>query len=199
MQILTNRFSPTQVNQTNTAEQVENKLSAYEQGKKIQDVAILTANTNGAADNPMKLLFKTAIEEINKILEPTLGKNATETAYDEDLDVSPEATANRIIDGTTAFYEGFKAQNSDLSDEEAINKFMEVISGGIDKGFEEAKDILDSLKVLEGDIETNIDSTYDFVQQGLTQFKELILERLAENSKEEPVAAEEITNQAIEE
>lgn len=175
--------------QVNEVEQP--KLSAYEQGKKAQNLAVLNAaanaNSNSAANNPMQLLYKTAIEEINKHLEPTLGENAAQSAYDSDLDVSPKATADRIIQGSTAFYEAFKLQNTDLTDEESLDKFLSVIGSGIDTGFEEAKGILDSLKVLEGDIATNIDTTYDFVQEGLNSFKELILAKLTANQAENDV------------
>jgi len=150
---------------TSSAEATKSNLSVYQQTKKVQDIAILTASrNNSAADNPMALLFKTAIEEINKQLEPTLGANATQSAYESNIDVSPEATADRIIQGSTAFYQAFKEQNSDLNEEESLNEFLNVIGAGIEKGFDQAKDILESLSVLEGDIATNIDLTFDFVQ-----------------------------------
>jgi len=185
MQIQPNSHNTIASSQANSAESVNNNVSAYQQSKKMQDIAILTATSkNGIADNPMDLLYKTAIEEINKELEPILGKNAAQSAYESNLDVSPEATAQRIVQGTTAFYDAFKKQNSELSDEESLTKFIDVISSGIDKGFEEAKGILDSLSVLEGDIETNIDLTYDFVQQGLVNFQEQFLARIAESDDE---------------
>lgn len=190
MQIPTNTYSTTDVaktnstNQLNSTEQANKNLSGYEQSKKAQDLAVLTASSNSAAGNPMKLLYKTAIEEINKQLEPIFGKNAAQQAYDSNLDVSPEATAERIVDGSVAFFEGFKAQNPDLSEEDALNEFMSVIGSGIEQGFNEARDILDSLKVLEGDIAKNIDLTFDFVQQGLTSFREKTLEGLAADNGE---------------
>ena len=49
------------------------------------------------------------------------------------------------------------------------------------RGFKDAKGILEGLSVLEGDIETNIDSTYDLVQEGLNSFKELILAKWSIN------------------
>lgn len=173
----------------------QDKLSVYQQAQQGQNLAILTANVNAsignnsAANNPMQLLYKTAIEEINKYLEPTLGKNAAQSAYEENLDVSPEATAERIVQGSTAFYEAFKAQNSELSEEESLTEFMSVINTGIDTGFAEAKDILDSLSVLDGEIETNIDATYNIVQQGLNDFKEQLLAAFNEESPttEEPI------------
>jgi hypothetical protein len=150
----------------------------------MQNLAVLTANSDkSAANNPMQLVFKTAIEEINKQLEPIFGKNAAQSAYESNLDVSPEATAQRIVQGSTAFLDAFKEQNSELNEEESLFEFLDVISSGIDKGFEEAKGILDSLSVLEGDIETNIDLTYDLVKQGLNSFKEQLLSEF-EDTKE---------------
>lgn len=161
---------------TATTASEQPKLSIYEQARKMQNVAILdAAASNSAANNPMQLLYKTAIEEINKQLEPVLGDNAIQSAYESELDVSPEATAQRIVQSSTAFYAAFKNQNNNLSDEESLNEFLTVIRSGIDTGFDDAKDILDSLSVLEGDIESNIDLTYDFVQQGLKSFEEELM------------------------
>ncbi|MBT5370276.1 MAG: DUF5610 domain-containing protein, partial [Gammaproteobacteria bacterium] len=56
-----------------------------------------------------------------------------------------------------------------------------IIGGGIDQGFAEAREILDGLSVLEGDIATNIDATYDLVQEGLQAF----IESYRENNLEE--------------
>lgn len=181
MQIQPTNAQAKEINRSSSSEPSQNKLSAYEQGKKMQDVAILSATyKNSSADNPMKLLYKTAIEEINQQLQPTLGENAIQNAYDNEVDVSPEATAERIVSGSTAFYQAFKEQNPDLTEEESLDEFINVISSGIDKGFDEAKGILESLKVLEGDIETNIDATYDLVQDGLMTFKDEFLKSLAE-------------------
>lgn len=165
--------------QNNEAEQP--KLSIYQQAKKMQNAAILNAAaSNSAANNPMQLLYKTALEEINKQLEPVLGEYATQTSYESTVDVSPEATAQRIVQGSTAFYQAFKNQNNDLSEEESLDEFLKVINSGIDTGFKDAKDILESLSVLEGDIASNIDLTYDFVQQGLNSFKEQVMASLLE-------------------
>jgi hypothetical protein len=54
--------------------------------------------------------------------------------------------------------------------EESLANFVDIIGGGIEQGFSEAKDILGNLNVLEGDISNNIDKTYELVQQGLQSF-----------------------------
>jgi hypothetical protein len=115
-------------------------------------------------------VLKTAIEGINEVLKETLGDNPIQNAYESGLDVSPEATAERIVSLSTAFFGAYQEANPELNQEDALNQFVDVIRGGIDQGFAEAREILEGLNVLEGDIATNIDLTYDLVQQGLDNF-----------------------------
>jgi hypothetical protein len=135
--------------------------------------SILQANFNvsvSAGNESLSLLYKTAIEGINDVLKPEFGDNAIQAIYQSGLDVSPEATADRIVTMSTAFFTQYQEQNTNLSIEEAVESFTKIISKGMDQGFAEAREILTSLKVLEGDIATNIDSTYDLVQKGLQGF-----------------------------
>ena len=155
-------------------------VSELTQDKKISPDASLDAaivNTNlslstGDADNSLTLVLKTAIEGINAELAPTLGTNAIQTAVDNGIDVSPEATAERIVSLSTAFFPAYLDANPELDFDTALNQFVDVISGGIDQGFSEAREILDGLQVLNGDIASNIDATYELVQDKLAAFVE---------------------------
>lgn len=143
--------------------------------KRQLNTAILQSNMNAsisAGNQPMTLLFKAAIDGINNVLKDELGENSIQNAYDSGLDISPEATANRIISMSTAFFSQYQDKNPDMPDKEAAKSFVSIIEGGIKKGFEEAKGILDGLNVLEGSIASNIDETFDLVQKGLISFTE---------------------------
>lgn len=59
-----------------------------------------------------------------------------------------------------------------MSFDEQLSSFMDIIGGAIDQGFDEAKDILSGLKVLEGDIAAGVDKTYALVQEGLQAFRD---------------------------
>lgn len=142
-----------------------------------QNKAILDASFEGssfsAGNEPMVLTYKAAVEKINEILAPELGvERPLEASLEEGLDVSPEATADRIVSLTTSMLMNYLEANPDLETSEAVDRFVDVISGGIAQGFAEARDILDGLGVLEGDIASNIDKTYELVQQGLQEFRE---------------------------
>jgi uncharacterized protein DUF5610 len=147
------------------------QLTAQEQ----LNISIVQATINvsvSSGNEPLALLLKSAIEGINDVLQATHGDNAIQAAYDSGLDVSPEATAERIVSLSTAFFSSYQEQHPELSQEEAVSAFVDVISGGINQGFSEAREILDGLQVLEGDIASNIDKTYDLVQTGLASFLE---------------------------
>lgn len=151
------------------------ELSIREQLRQSGNAAIMQANQQvslQSGNESLALLYTAAIDAINERLAPSLGENALQRGLDEGLDVSPEATANRIVSLTTAMFSRYQDSNPELDFSAQVGRFVEIISGGIEQGFNEARTILDGLQVLEGDIAANIDATYALVQQGLQEFSE---------------------------
>lgn len=149
------------------------------QAKQAQNTAILRANEQVSLrsnNDSLSLLYKTALEGINAELEPVMGENAAQKIYDSGIDTSPEATAERIVAFATGFYSRYKELNPGKSEEETLDSFLNIIGGGIEKGFSDAKDILKGLKVYEGEVESGVDKTYGLVMQGLSSFREKMLE-----------------------
>jgi len=141
--------------------------------KKLLNAAIIESSlkySNTIGDQPLSLLLKTALQGINEALKAAGVDHSVEEAYESGLDVSPEATADRIVAFSTQFLASYREQHPEMGEEESLTSFVELIRGGIEQGFAEAKDVLGSLKVLEGDIATNIDKTYQLVQAGLQSF-----------------------------
>ncbi|KUM55028.1 DUF5610 domain-containing protein [Rheinheimera sp. EpRS3] len=160
--------------------------------KQAQNAAILRANEQVSLrsnNDSLSLLYKTALEGINAELEPIMGENAAQKIYDSGIDTSPEATADRIVAFATGFYSRYKELNPGKSEEETLDSFMQIIGGGIEKGFSDAKDILKGLKVYEGEVEGGVDKTYSLVMQGLNSFREKMLE-LAANPAQPDDSAE---------
>lgn len=155
--------------------EVAKNKTALAASKQLMNTAILEAQQDvnlSAGNEPMQLLYKAAIEAINEELAPTMGEHAIETAVAQGVDTSPEATAERIVSFATQFFAIHQEQKSGMSFDEQLSSFMDIISGAIDQGFDEAKDILSGLKVLEGDIEAGVDKTYGLVQEGLQAFRD---------------------------
>lgn len=149
-------------------------VSDAQQAKTAQNRAILEASLEvsiSSGNESMSLLFKAAIEKINEVLAPDLGPRPLDAAVESGLDVSPEATADRIVSLTTGLFARYQDANPELQGAALVDRFVSVISGGIEQGFTEAREILDGLGVLEGDIATNIDLTFDLVMEKLEQFR----------------------------
>ena len=151
-------------------------------------VAHLFGDGQSAQSSSLKLTYQAAIAKLNELLTPqdmpqdsvsetqngSVPKPISEQALKQQggMDYwTPENTAKRIVDGATAFLGGFQKAHPDLQGEALMNKFMEVVGGGLTQGFDEAKGILGDLNVLQGDIATNIESTYKLVQDGMVNFK----------------------------
>ncbi len=126
---------------------------------------------SGVAGEPQALLFRSAIEKLNELLLPELGENAVQQTADSGLDFSPEATAERIVGFATGFLPVFLETHADEDPQAALDEFMQIIRDAIEQGFSEAREILDGLSVLEGDIAANIDTTFEFVLEGLERFE----------------------------
>jgi len=154
--------------------------------KKMLNAAILESSlkfNETIGSQPQSLLLKAALEGINDSLKAMGMDRKVEDSYDAGVDFSPEATAERIVTFSTQFFTVYREQHPEMDEKEALTKFVNIISGGIDQGFGEAKEILGGLKVLEGDIAANIDKTYELVQSGLQDFIDSFSE-----SKEDPSA-----------
>lgn len=146
--------------------------------KTLQNQAILQASLEvsiSSGNDSLALLYRTAVTELNNVLEADLGPSAIQQAYDSGVDVSPVATAERIVSLSANFFSSYQNQHTEMDYQTQVQSFVELISGGIDQGFSEAREILDGLQVLQGDIAANIDTTYDLVQEKLAALTETLL------------------------
>ena len=78
--------------------------------------------------------------------------------------VTPDATASRIVQGITALFDIYAKQNPNLAPEELLSSFMEQARKGVDQGYGDALHTLEGLGAFE----------FDGVLEGVQKTKELI-------------------------
>lgn len=154
--------------------------AAVERGKAAENIASARLEMNvqilqvsaevslKAGDQSQALLFRSAIERINELLAPALGQDAIQAKMSEDN--SPAGTAQRILSLSTGFFDAYAAQHRNDDPGQVAKDFVALIRGGFEKGFNEAKDILQGLSVFGGDIESGVMQTYDLVMKGYDDF-----------------------------
>lgn len=162
-------------------------------------VSHLFGDQDQAVENSLKMTFQAAITKLNEILGPELGEEApiSQEKLEEQGGMeywSPESTAKRIVDGASGFLEGFKKAHPELEGEALMNKFDDIVGGGLRQGFEEAQSILEDLKVFDGLVKENFDSTFNLVNQGMLDFRNQYLGITPELDQTAPITTEETQN-----
>lgn len=143
--------------------------------KQASLVAHLFGDPNKSIESTLKMTYQAAIDKINEVLTPQLGENAiSKEALKKQggMDYwTPENTAGRIVNGATAFLPAFQKANPDLEGEALMTKFMDVVGGGLQQGFDEAQGILSDLKVFDGKVKDTFTATTDLVSKGMENFR----------------------------
>lgn len=161
-------------------DQGKTEATQAQQNKTAHNQAILEASLEvsiSSGNDSLALLYRTAVNELNNVLEADLGASSIQQAYDSGLDVTPEATAERIVSLSAAFFSSYQEQHPEMNNQAQAESFVDIISGGINQGFSEARDILEGLQVLDGDIAANIDKTYELVQDKLSTLTDTLLKQ----------------------
>lgn len=138
-------------------------------------VSHVFSNDSQTLENSLKLTYQAAIAKLNDILSPMLGEEtpiSEAKLQQQGMEYwTPENTSKRILEGATGFLAGFQRAHPDLAGQALMDRFNEVVGGGLRQGFEEAQTILKDLKVFDGNVKDNFDSTVSLVEAGLSDFR----------------------------
>ncbi len=88
------------------------------------------------------------------------------------LDLSPEATAQRIFSFSISLSAVYQSQNPDESAESALAGFEQLVRDAIDEGFGEARSVLDEFGRLDEQTAEFVDKTYSILDRLLDEFFE---------------------------
>lgn len=117
-----------------------------------------SAKLGVAAASPVRVLNQEVLRALDKALSVDGGKGLDRSAEPDAY--TPEKVADRIL----GFIGQLVGQETDTG---RRSELLKQVRAGVEKGFAEARDILDGLGVLKGDIAANVDRTYALIQDGL--------------------------------
>lgn len=147
--IKTQQINPVQTRLEQKAASIETKKPAESDRVTISD----------DYQSPQQILNKKVLAALNKEIAALGG---TEIEKLDPADYTPEKVSDRIlrfIETAILLHAG--------EDPDERQAMLQLARDGVDRGFSEAREILSGLGVLEGDVASNADKTYDLIMQGL--------------------------------
>ena len=169
--------------QAQTAQKTKQSQSLYQRQQLNTQILQASAQVSLTSGNQAQaLFFQSAVTNISERFDfsgASFNFSATQTqsqiyalSWNTNTDTSAQATSERILNFATGFYDAYKTQNQASNKDESTiaQNFVNEIRTGFEKGYNEAKGILDSLQVFNGNIKTDIEKTYTLVQNGLDHF-----------------------------
>ena len=150
------------------------------------EVSAIRSQKDGPVDAVLLSVGQTVdINYAQQVLETELGQsfaNALREAGIEGqalddvlsgvIDFSPEATAKRIVDFASSFFGSFQVNNAHQDGNSQIEGFSEMIRGAVERGFAQAKDILEGIAKISNSAADDMDETFVLVMKGIDDFAE---------------------------
>ena len=133
----------------------------YSSTSYVQKKSEITSIENQASRDPGSTASKAMLERLAKNV-PGLRKDDVKDLTTNDF--SPSKIADRI---SKFVAQGLENMRSEGRSEAEIQNRYEAAIAGVKKGFEEAREILDNLNFLSGDIAKNVDKTEDLTFKAL--------------------------------
>ena len=137
------------------------------------------------------------VDKINELLKAKL-PDGVQSLQPED--VTPEATAEKIVTGATAFFDAYAKQHPELEGEDLLTSFMDTIRGGIDRGYSDAFDTLKGLGAFDIDgVQSGIEKTKTLIEEKLKAYEEFKRQEMGLTAEEDipDQIAEKVTQEVV--
>ena len=151
----------------------------FAQGKEgdAKAMRIFYQEASSAIEGALKKELGDEDFSLQKLIDKTSGIEGQEDYW------SSENTAERIMIGATSYFETFKKQNPNLSEEELVEKYTNLIKPALEKGMGEAIEILKGFGAFEGHIKDTVEETQRLVFEKLDAFRDRILGKTEQDDK----------------
>jgi len=135
-----------------------------------EDRVEISLSTNMTVGTANGIMFDSVVEQINKALQEAGIDLTVEDAHNGKLDVSPDATAQRIVGFASGFLDAFRQNHVGEASQAQLHGFMSLTRAAIEDGFQQARLFLEGITKLSDAIEENIDQTFELTNQYLDDF-----------------------------
>lgn len=164
-------------------------------GFMVRDMVSLT--TSDTISEANRIMVERVVFEIHQRVD---GEGVADAREDPTAPgvITPEETADYIVSAATGFLSSYMENHPDAEGEGMINGFLDLIKGGIEEGFRQARGILSSMDVLNGGVAAGVDQTYELIMEKLETFRMESLQNLMGKDPEAPDLAQDMEPDEVE-
>ncbi|WP_286238346.1 DUF5610 domain-containing protein [Neptuniibacter halophilus] len=118
------------------------------------------------------LLFTKLSEQFNEMFEPELDRPALDTSPDVGSELSAEDLINRFTDMISGLYVSFTDHHPEMLEDIALERFLNLSYEGLHQGLEEATVLLDSQGLLDDERNTQLETLHEQLEECLESFSQ---------------------------
>jgi hypothetical protein len=121
-------------------------------------------------DDNLELLFASFIAYFNQVFEEDLGGILLDNSMEPDLKSSIPSFSDRIVTVTTDLFETYFDLHPELSEQEALDQYMNMLYSSINMTVSDFKEMLDRLHQLDEETSSALDEISDSIIEKGNEF-----------------------------
>lgn len=121
-------------------------------------------------DDNLELLFASFIAYFNQVFEEDLGGILLDNSMEPDLKSSISSFSDRIVTVTTDLFETYFDLHPELSEQEALDQYMNMLYSSINMTVSDFKEMLDRLHQLDEETSSALDEISDSIIEKGNEF-----------------------------
>ena len=121
-------------------------------------------------DDNLELLFASFIAYFNQVFEEDLGGILLDNSIEPDLKSSISSFSDRIVTVTTDLFETYFDLHPELSEQEALDQYMNMLYSSINMTVSDFKEMLDRLQQLDEETSSALDEISDSIIEKGNEF-----------------------------
>lgn len=136
-----------------------------------------------------RVLSDSLNDKLNAMFQDAGMDTTVDSLLKSGVDFSPEATASRIVEFATGFFEQYQANNAGTEEGEQVEGFVAMIKGAVEEGFAGAQEMLEGLGEIDPDVQGGIDETLELVMKGIDDWAGQRVDQVVAGADEEGAQA----------
>ncbi|MGI1670063.1 MAG: DUF5610 domain-containing protein [Neptuniibacter sp.] len=124
----------------------------------------------GIGRNNLELLFQAFIFHFNHVFEDDLGKTSLDSFLEPGQELSIHSISDKVVTLTTDIFRTYFELHPELTEQKALDQFMNMACASIEMAFADIKEILDNFHLLDDEATSFLDDVAENIAERNSEF-----------------------------